>query len=1289
MLTIGKIGKAKAQQQYYEESVAKSREDYYAGSGEAPGEFFGEGSRALGLSGQSSMENLTRLFAGQNPATGEQLRSMKGNVQVHGLDLTFSAPKSVSILYALGDADLQRHLVEAHEWAVDQAITYMERESARVVRGHKASKADLAAGIEDTLRTHRATGFVGIRYRHRVNRLQDPHLHTHMVVGNWAQGPDGRFTALAGEHIYEQAKAGGAVYQLALRSRARELEPWIEWGEVENGLADVSEELVPAELRAELSKRRAEILEVEAELVAQGMHAGRALRDATWRQTRNPKDMNADLGQTWNDEIVTRSSEWLTPADVAAYREMPAFENVASFPVASVQARAFGPNGVTANQNTFERKDVVIEVANAAPQGVGPWLADIDAVVDAVMDSDQVVDVRTEKLREKKTTVELLEHEQRIIEVAVEGLADGRAILDADTIEQGLENFYAGGAGVESLNEDQLGVLHAVAADGNAISSIEALAGSGKTTTAGAMREVFEAGGYRAFAAGPTGRAVRELAGAGFQRPRTLSAWEVKFEIMGPREAIRRTFGDPSRAVLFVDETGMADTRLLSKITTEMADAGVKVVLIGDSYQLTSVRAGGMHAALSGQLGAYKLSHVRRQLNRLEIDALEKLRRGQASAYLAFKQHTLETYLEERFGSQEVLDAAARADAIAEFTQGRFAAWADRPDLEVFTGEQAHETATAQAVGDFMTMREHMLDRAQQAALEGRAVPLAHARGMNSLALVTKDNARRAALNSMIREQLTEQGVLTGHTTMGRFDDQDLEWAVGDRVIARRNHKGYDLDNGTLGTIIEVDESGMTLADDNGNTRRFDAADPEHVAYVSEHLEHAYALTAHGTQGATLQWAGVVGLPGEFSREWAYTSLSRAKQLTRVYVVSGHTQAEEERKEYATVMEPEVDREKVIARMAARMDKRDIEEAALLQRARDGRLDLGVEDELDAAAETELQVDIERYRAGRYQLAGEAFHRMQRSEPVGGPKLDAYADLLVHRQTAERTFDSDQMQDALEAARDWQRAVEMIDELHRQAGGGDLDFAQRQSLETLVIARDDVTARYPDPQGILNMKAKHDQSVRTLQRETVRARAAAVAEHIAAQPGWVTVVGTQPTGRKLRETWHEVVEDLAGRYVDARAEQELQREADIALDRAAEARGAAHDAEGDLLARARAEAQARFNALLADPDNEALLQASFDAQRAAEQIELDTRPQWLIATLGDRPVDPRLAEQWDRLGRTMIALRDANGITDEIDNGYSRADVPLRQAIGRFRRDAGLDQPQPGADLDRGHGIGG
>ena len=404
--------------------------------------------------------------------------------------------------------------------------------------------------------------------------------------------------------------------------------------------------------------------------------------------------------------------------------------------------------------------------------------------------------------------------------------------------------------------------------------------------------------------------------------------------------------------------------------------------------------------------------------------------------------------------------------------------------------------------------------------------------------------------------------------------------------------------------------------------------------------------------------------------------------------MSGHTQAEEERKEYATVMDAETDHEKVIGRLAARMDTRDLEEAALLQRARDGRLDLGAEDEIDVEAEAELQVDIDRYREGRYQLAGEAFHRMQRSGPVGGRQLDAYADLLAQRHTVERTFQSEQMQDALQAARDWQRAVEMIEEIHQQADGNDLDFAQRQSMETLVVAQSEITARYPDPQGILNMQTRHAQAIKTLDRETARARAAAVAEHIAEQPGWVTVVGTQPAGHKLREAWSEVVEDLAGRYVDARAQVEVERAREVALDRAAQAPFATEHATADPLAAARAEARFTLDEFTANPDDPSLLQAAFDARRAAEQLELDSSPRWLTGTLGERPADPKLAEQWDTLGRKMIGLRDSNGITSEIDNGYSHADIPLRRAIGRFRIQVGLDQPQPGANLDPGFEIG-
>ena len=1276
VLSIGKIGKSEQQQKYYEESVAQSREDYYAGRGEAPGEFFGAGARALGLSGQTDMAQLQRLFAGQHPGTGEQLRSMKGNVQVHGFDLTFSAPKSISMAYALGDSDLQANLVTAHEWAAEGAIAYLERESARVVRGHKATRAERAEGIADTLTTHRATGFVGIRYRHRVNRLQDPQLHTHYVIGNWAMGPDARCTAFAAEHIYEHAKAGGAVYQLLLRYKVRELEPWVEWGAVENGMAELSAELMDPEMLRAFSMRTQDLEEFmvnpykfirnpvrarEAELAMAGMPP-RARRQYATLRTRKSKIEGTIEDREWSQNIADRSAEFDFTADtLRAYREGPAAEPAPAFDVSGVQARAFGPNGVTANQNTFERKDVVIEIANSAPQGVGAWLSDIDAVVAQVMTSDQVVHVRTDRLREKLTTVELLGWEQEQVRAAVEGLDCGRAVVDVDTIEQGLEQFFANHPDISRDKfSQQESVLRAVGTDGHAISSIEALAGSGKTTTAGAMREVFEAGGYRAFAAGPTGRAVRELARVGFERPRTLSAWEVKFEIMGAREAIRQAFGDPSKAVLLIDETGMADTRLLSRITTAMADAGVKVVLIGDSYQLTSVRAGGMHAALSQQLGAYELTTVRRQNLIAEIDALEQLRIGNATAYIRYKRGV------ERDGMW--------------FTRGD-EDFAGRSDLEVFTGEEAEEAGMAQAVADYLEMRERGAAE-QQPLLGGQAA--GHAHGLRDIALITKNNDRRALLNRMIRDELTARGALTGHMPMGSFQREKLEWAVGDRVIARRNHKGYDLDNGTLGTITALDETGMTLADDNGNERRFDAGSIEDLRYVSEHLEHAYALTAHGTQGATLRWAGVVGMPGEFSREWAYTALSRAQQPTKIYLVSGHTTGEQARKDYATVPDAETDHEKVLGRLAGRMEKRDLDQVALLQRARDGQLGIGgVADDLNADSEAEFLADVERYRDGKYRLAGESFTRMRAGDPVGGEKLRHHIDLLAYRNTVEHANHSDRMQDALQAAGDWQRLGNTIEGIFADAGESELTPEQRQSIETLIGVRDEILTEYPDPQAVLNIEAQRVATLAQLDRELRVTRAAAIAEHIAAKPEWLTVLGTHPSGKKLREVWGEVVEDLAGRYIDARAAIEMEHSEGARAERAAEP--VVSNEQPGVVALARAEADRAYNAYLADPGNGELMLEAIAKTGAADRAELAAAPQWLAATLGERPLDPALAEQWDTIGTKLLGVRRANHVMSEIDNGYAHADITLRRSIGRFRIQAGLDV---GPGVDTGYGLG-
>jgi hypothetical protein len=121
------------------------------------------------------------------------------------------------------------------------------------------------------------------------------------------------------------------------------------------------------------------------------------------------------------------------------------------------------------------------------------------------------------------------------------------------------------------------------------------------------------------------------------------------------------------------------------------------------------------------------------------------------------------------------------------------------------------------------------------------------------------------------------------------------DWAVGDRVIARRDNRRLDIDNGTTATItaLAADGRGVVVRTDTGHQRVLNRG------YVHDHLEHAYAITGHSSQGATVEAAIVVGRPDEFSREWAYTVLSRARGETTLHLIADHGAEIGERSEYA------------------------------------------------------------------------------------------------------------------------------------------------------------------------------------------------------------------------------------------------------------------------------------------------------------------------------------------------------------------------------------------------------
>ena len=236
----------------------------------------GAGAAALGLRGTVDATELDRVLSGQHPATGEALGRVL-TARVPGFDLTFSAPKSVSVLFGIGDDELRAVLRDAHDRAVLDALGYMEREAAVTRRGPGGVHA--IAG----------NGLVAAAFRHRTSRAGDPQLHTHVLVANLTLGADGQWSTLDGRRIYAHAKTAGYLYEARLRSLlTREL--GVEWTPVRNGIADIAG-VPPTVLRA-FSRRRADI---EAELERRGATSAAAAQVAAL-QTRRGKDYARHAG---------------------------------------------------------------------------------------------------------------------------------------------------------------------------------------------------------------------------------------------------------------------------------------------------------------------------------------------------------------------------------------------------------------------------------------------------------------------------------------------------------------------------------------------------------------------------------------------------------------------------------------------------------------------------------------------------------------------------------------------------------------------------------------------------------------------------------------------------------------------------------------------------------------------------------------------------------------------------------------------------------------------------------
>jgi conjugative relaxase-like TrwC/TraI family protein len=800
VLTIGKLGASPDQLGYYEQQVAQGLEDYFSGRGEAPGRWVGAGSGLVGVRGRVDRDGFMRAMEGRDPRTGEQLKPEHGRTKVAAFDLTFSAPKSVSVLFAVADESTAAAMLEAHERAVDAAFAYIEREACFTRRGRN--------GVNRV----RGDGFLAAAYRHRLSRAGDPQLHTHVVAANMTRA-EGRWTSLEAHGLYEHKSAAGALYRAVLRAEVRERLPWVWWRVAGRGLFEIDG--VPQPVLREFSRRRVEIEERARELT--GVPASSLSRERLQGialATRKAKEYVVD-GARWQQEARARAAEHgLGDLELVQLQSEAAAAGPTEADVAKRTAdRLSGPEGLTAQHNTFARRHALAAIAGELTHGAR--VEQVERVTSSYLANASVVGLGELDTEQRFTTRDLLACERAIVDGAARRKSERGTPLHPRLADLVL------GQAEEPLTEAQMIAARTLVADGQGISALQALAGTGKTRVLAALAQVYTAAGYHVVGVAPTGRAARELGEEAQIPASTIHPLVIDLNESG---------GFGPRSIVLFDEAGTAPTRPSAALFAYAEPSQTKVIAVGDSGQLPSVLAGGWFAELTQSLGGPQLLDVIRQRDIAERDALHALHSGDPDEYIDLKQERAELNIHER--EAEAIDAL-------------LADW-----------HQAQKQS-----------------------------------GLASAVMITRDNNTRANLNDCARQLLIRDGrVAETGITVG-----DQQFCVGDRVVARRNDRHRDIDNGTLGRVSNVDlrSGSIAVVTDSGEQRELDAA------YVSQHLEHAYALTGHGAHGATVEWAGVVGRPSDFTREWAYTSLSRARRRTRVHVIAEPTANQREREAYA------------------------------------------------------------------------------------------------------------------------------------------------------------------------------------------------------------------------------------------------------------------------------------------------------------------------------------------------------------------------------------------------------
>lgn len=599
MLSIKSISASStgAMANYYQNLASK--DDYFEKNGgeEPAGYWLGGCANELVLEGDIQDGQLLAALTGHDPNTGEALAKNAGDEHKPGWDCTYSAPKSVSAIWAVADENLRSKIEDAHRQSVAESIRYLEENAACTRHGH---------GGNVKVPASENGGLLVAVYEHHTSRNQDPQIHSHCLVVNLNK--DGRGIDLDTSH----KMAAGALYRAELAHQLRQI-----GFEIERDGKSFAVKGVPTELVEKWSSRRNEI---EDHMQKNGEKGALASQRATL-ETREKKEnvSHSVLHQKWEEQAkgfdfgAEKVRELCDPSRLKNEIELPdsgeklvtelTSQNATFTRLQALQAVAVD------GQGKLSAAEVLARLPTVLVQGEAISLGDR---------TRQQVEHTTMKSGDRYTTSTVIQMEQKMLDGAERLSQKAGFEVSADVVLKCATD--------KGLSDQQTAALQHLTQP-NAAAVVQGHAGAGKSYLLSAGREAWESDGYDVRGAALSNATAQNLqAEAGIA---STSIARLVHDIENGQTTLT------SKTVLVVDEAGMVGTRQTQYLLQKCEEAGAKIVLVGDTKQLQSIEAGAAMRSIGEKIGMCELDEVRRQKTAIDREIANDFREGRAGEALA------------------------------------------------------------------------------------------------------------------------------------------------------------------------------------------------------------------------------------------------------------------------------------------------------------------------------------------------------------------------------------------------------------------------------------------------------------------------------------------------------------------------------------------------------------------------------------------------------------------------------------------------------------------------------